>query len=342
MGFHREAPEFDVLVRDAPPQLVVQWVTGSILLGVTLTLFAILLHRHLQVESWRVMSVVENEENSTLNRKIRHKRNTIKILFMAPVFGTLSWLSLFFLNLAVPFELVMSMYEAVALWAFLMLMVDLLGGRKKCPEVLQHEPADKYLAAAPFFCCVPCLCPKIKIDHKWYIIIEIGVLQYLIIKPICATLALVLYFFGSYENGNMDWDHSYPYIRLVEVVSVLIAAYFLFVMWKATRNLLKKHNTSLKFACIKLVILVSVIQGFLLGGLVDHEVITDDYVLHADVIAEMWSAWLLVLEMFCLTILFFKAFPISDYYTPVDESFALLKQDNPTPRNSYRQLYTDA
>lgn len=84
------------------------------------------------------------------------------------VFSTLAWLSLFFLNLAVPFELVMSMYEAVALWAFLKLMVDLLGGRKKCPEVLLKEPADKYLAAAPLFCCVPCLCPKVKTLYNFF------------------------------------------------------------------------------------------------------------------------------------------------------------------------------
>jgi hypothetical protein len=94
-----------------------------------------------------------------------------------------------------------------------------------------------------------------------------GTLQFVIIKPITAVLAILLHQFGLYESSNFDLNNGYVYLSLINNVSVTISLYCLVLFYMATENRLQAFNPVSKFLCIKMVVFFSFWQSCVLDVL---------------------------------------------------------------------------
>ncbi|KNH04508.1 transmembrane protein [Perkinsela sp. CCAP 1560/4] len=185
----------------------------------------------------------------------------IRILLMVPVYAVMSWMSCIFRTAAPYFALVRDIYESYALYNFLLLMIALLGGRKKLGQTLERRsepasvdhlyPMNRYLR-------------PIRANASFVTHCHRCVLQFMVLKPLCAFLVIVLVVHAKCRGETYAFSfrtRSYLCIKLVENVSVSVAFTALVYFYRATKNLLKGHSPLGKFLCIKLVLFASFWQG---------------------------------------------------------------------------------
>ncbi|XP_066378861.1 protein LAZ1 homolog 2-like isoform X1 [Miscanthus floridulus] len=143
----------------------------------------------------------------------------IAVLFMVPVYASESIISLWNSKLSLACDILRNCYEAFALYAFGRYLVACLGGERQVFHLLENrkgdelseqllESQDKTQAhnrsrVYNFFCDPNAL------GENLYTIIKFGLVQYMILKTLCALLALILELFGAYGDGEFKWNYGY-------------------------------------------------------------------------------------------------------------------------------------
>jgi len=88
-----------------------------------------------------------------------------------------------------------------------------------------------------------------------------GVLQFVLIKPVTAVLAIALEQYHVYNEGSFDWRSGYFYIAMVNNISISLSLYCLVLFYMATEEPLKPFSPFSKFLCIKIIIFFSFWQA---------------------------------------------------------------------------------
>jgi len=274
---------FDVM-SDGPPRLLVAgWITAGIFSFVTILIFLVQLFQHL------------SDQSSKLDKRSKNiHRINLEIIFMIPIFAITSFLSLFFLRMIPAFELVRNLYEAWVLYAFLRLLIQLLGGNTEASTLIDNKLLINWGITA---------------DQK-LTIYKAVLLQLIFVRAVVALLSLLLALNGQYEAGNTSFHNGYPYMTIVNAISTSLAIIFLLKLYRATHLLLPQHNILLKFASIKLIIGISVLQNIVLAVLQRIQVIKEEEIFSQHLVAELWLNWLLCVEIFFVSLLFVKAFRV--------------------------------
>lgn len=73
--------------------------------------------------------------------------------------------------------------------------------------VVQTEQSGKTISASWVWCT--CCLPQIQVDNLFIRGCKQGVLQFVLIKPILATLTIVLYLSDAYSEGNWSATNGY-------------------------------------------------------------------------------------------------------------------------------------
>lgn len=97
---------------------------------------------------------------------------------------------------------------------------------------------------------------------------KFGTLQYCIIRPLTAFLAIVLDRFHLYDEFDLGWYNGYIYILLLINLSVMYAFFTLAAFYKELKEKLRPFQPVGKFLCIKFVIFFAFWQSVLIYGLV--------------------------------------------------------------------------
>lgn len=192
----------------------------------------------------------------------------IAVLFMVPVYACESIISLWNSKLSLACDILRNCYEAFALYAFGRYLVACLGGERQVFRLLEsrkrdelsQELLDKARArnrggAYSFFCDPDAL------GENLYTIIKFGLVQYMILKTLCALLALVLEPFGAYGDGEFKWNYGYPYIAAVINFSQTWALYCLVKFYNATHEKLQAIRPLAKFISFKAIVFATWWQG---------------------------------------------------------------------------------
>ncbi|KAF7457117.1 DUF300-domain-containing protein [Cryptosporidium felis] len=151
---------------------------------------------------------------------------------------------------------------------------------------------------------------------RFYSFIKLGVLQFVILKPISALLSLFLESIGLYGCGSLSLKRGFVYIALVNSISVSISVYSLFLLYISISEQLKPIRPVLKFFCIKLIIFVSFWQSIILSilsysGIYPNE---PNYTIK-------FHNWLLTIEMVFCAIIYGIAFTVkSDFKTYIEST----------------------
>ena len=88
-----------------------------------------------------------------------------------------------------------------------------------------------------------------------------GVLQFVLIKPVTAILAIVFERYEIYHEGHFEFSSGYMYLALINNISISLSLYCLVLFYMATEERLKPFQPFAKFLCIKAILFFSFWQS---------------------------------------------------------------------------------
>ncbi|XP_049860403.1 transmembrane protein 184B isoform X1 [Schistocerca gregaria] len=243
------------------------------------------------------------------------QRWIVRILFIVPIYGFYSWVSLLFFNsdsYYIYFFTVRDCYEAFVIYNFLSLCYEYLGGEGNIMSEIRGKPIRS-----------SCLYGTCCLVGKTYTIgflrfCKQATLQFCLVKPLMAFVIIFLQSFGHYHDGDWSPDGGYLYITIIYNFSVSLALYGLFLFYFATKDLLTPFEPVLKFCTVKSVIFLSFWQGVLLAVLEKAEVIdpivnTNGSQASAGTVSAGYQNFLICIEMFFAAVALRYAFPYQVY-----------------------------
>ncbi|XP_062215390.1 protein LAZ1 homolog 2 [Phragmites australis] len=233
--------------------------TPAVLIGAAFALVALL------ISLWLIVQHLRSYSNPAEQKWI------IAVLFMVPVYASESTISLWNSEFSLACDILRNCYEAFALYAFGRYLVACLGGERQVFRLLESrkreelseqllESQDKAQAhnrsrVRNFFWDPNAL------GENLYTIIKFGLVQYMILKTLCAFLALILELFGAYGDGEFKWNYGYPYIAVVINFSQTWALYCLVKFYNATHEKLQAIRPLAKFISFKAIVFATWWQG---------------------------------------------------------------------------------
>eukprot|EP01100_Stratorugosa_tubuloviscum_P009041 TRINITY_DN378_c2_g1_i2.p1 TRINITY_DN378_c2_g1~~TRINITY_DN378_c2_g1_i2.p1 ORF type:complete len:362 (-),score=90.66 TRINITY_DN378_c2_g1_i2:193-1278(-) len=264
------------------------------------------------------------------------QRYVVRILWMVPIYAIDSLLSLNYKRYSLFFDMIKDCYEAYVLYCFFALLVGYLGGRSKLEELLDYKDAQahaqfqseqqelntnqiklissqNYLQHHFFPLC--CLSPFIP-NKNFFRICKALILQFVLIKPITALLAIILDHFNLYDEGHYHTNRGYLYITIIENISVSLSLYFLILFYQVTQKDLAPFKPVPKFLCVKTIVFFCFWQGVLLDLLVKFNLLKPEGEFTVQIVASSVQDFLICVEMFILSILHnfvFAVIPSNEY-----------------------------
>lgn len=236
--------------------------TPAVLIGAAFVLVALL------ISLWLILKHLRSYSNPEEQKWI------IAVLFMVPVYASESIISLWHSEFSVACDILRNCYEAFALYSFGRYLVACLGGEPQVVRLLENKRMEelseqllesqekakyhKRSRVRDFFCDPNAL------GESLYTIIKFGLVQYMILKTLCAFLAFILELFGAYGDGEFKWYYGYPYIADVINFSQTWALYCLVKFYNATHERLQAIRPLAKFISFKAIVFATWWQGLII------------------------------------------------------------------------------
>eukprot|EP00440_Ansanella_granifera_P016007 gb/GFBE01017389.1/.p1 GENE.gb/GFBE01017389.1/~~gb/GFBE01017389.1/.p1 ORF type:complete len:365 (+),score=62.94 gb/GFBE01017389.1/:1-1095(+) len=280
------------------------------------------------------LSLTSIQQRKLDSRPICLMRSYYSAILVFPVVWAISaYISLFCPRAYALSELAQGQSEAYAIYTFLIILYMLLSVEACKSEIDQHgalpmsnmgntivhalaEQGPKpHFAVPPFGCCFIKCCPVFNLAPRQLLWVSRFVKQYI-------YLQLFFSVFGLWTELSLPEERAKKATLIVKIIlklSALLAVYGLFVMYKATHDLLEKWSTTRKFVSIKFVIFLSVLQQRVLGWLVQSFRRIDNTCLidpaapeDLEHVVAFWSQFLMLLETILMVYLLSKAFPADE------------------------------
>ncbi|KAJ3608352.1 hypothetical protein NHX12_025400 [Muraenolepis orangiensis] len=151
-------------------------------------------------------------------RAPNEQRHIVRILFIVPIYALDSWLSLlFFTNdqFYVYFDTVRDCYEAFVIYNFLSLCYEYLGGESAIMAELRGKPIESSCVYGT--CCLRGRSYSIGFLR----FCKQATLQFCVVKPLMATVTVVLQAYGKYKDGDFN-----PVLKFLVVKSVIFLSFW--------------------------------------------------------------------------------------------------------------------
>eukprot|EP00808_Paulinella_micropora_P004859 g46326.t1 len=295
-----------------PPSIVVAfWLTGLAFFLVQWVIF----RRHIN----KLLAV---DPQTTIGDYVH------LILYLPQIFSATSLFEMFVPRSHSVLEFMRTSAEAFCLIFFQRVMLHLMaveGGKgtgylakgeltKQCIKAFQAVPAQQVWSVPPYGCFFKrCERPrKLTVFNMTWAMRFVH--QYVILGPVLAFTSLVIML---NRNVSVSTEVQLKTVNALGIISMFTAVYGLFVLWKATYNVLVDFNTSAKFASIKFLVILQKATQFtldLMGSLLKVHVLTDALAPKYDTEARktMLVSFVTVVESLLLCYLMTLAFPTSD------------------------------
>ncbi|CAE6439273.1 unnamed protein product [Rhizoctonia solani] len=226
-------------------------------------------------------------------RAPKEQRQIMRILYMPLVYGSVSWLSYRFIDEYVYISLVFVIYEALALSAFLYLMIQYVANSAESGSV--EEILSKK--------------DKARLPPPWL------VFQFIIIRPTMSIISIVCHALNVLCPSSMSLAHPNFWLSFIDIQSMVTAMFGLLLFYRVNRQELNGHRPLLKFTIVKIVVAVSVIQEFVFKLLRTSGTIKATENWSATHVADGLTAFALTIEMTFISIAMAWAYSASEYFT---------------------------
>lgn len=244
----------------------------------------------------------------------------IGLILMVPVYAVESFLSLLNSDAAFNCEIIRDCYEAFALYCFERYLIACLGGEESTIEFMESQSV--------ITSCVPLLDEAYAygvVEHpfplnfflsEWqlgpdfYQAVKIGIVQYMILKMICALLAMICEAFGVYGEGKFEWTYAYPYLAAVLNFSQTWALYCLVQFYSVTKNKLAPIKPLAKFLTFKSIVFLTWWQGIAVAFLLSFGAFKGSL---AQVLKTRIQDYIICIEMGIAAVVHLYVFPAVAY-----------------------------
>jgi len=143
-----------------------------------------------------------------------------------------------------------------------------------------------------------------------------SIMQYVILNPSLSVLAIVMNWFGLYDNGVFRPDTGYFWVCVIENISISVALYSLVLFYHAVAEELKPFRPIPKFICIKSIIGFAFWQSTVISALVEFGVLKGNATFSTDALSEALQDWLICFEMLFIAIGHVYIFGHESYRNP--------------------------
>jgi len=186
---------------------------------------------------------------------------------MPPVYAVVSFFSYRYFRDYTYYSLAETIYEAITLSAFLMLLIEYVASTATGHSA-EGALARKNKQPLPFpFCCWRYRPTKAYFMYtvKW------SVMQYVLIRPAVSIAGMICQHYNVLcASGPFSVHFAEVYLESVDFVSISIALYGLVLFYDLTKEELAGRRPLAKFLAIKLIVMFTFYQSFMLNVLKDH------------------------------------------------------------------------
>ncbi|KAH6759133.1 organic solute transporter ostalpha protein [Perilla frutescens var. frutescens] len=244
----------------------------------------------------------------------------IGIILMVPVYAVESFLSLLNSEVAFSCEILRDCYEAFALYCFERYLIACLGGEESTIQFMEGQSLvtsclplvdDVYaygIVRHPF--PLNCLLRDWKLGSDFYQAVKIGIVQYMILKMICALLAMIFDSLGVYGEGKFEWGYAYPYLAVVLNFCQTWALYCLVQFYSVTKNKLAAIKPLAKFLTFKSIVFLTWWQGVAVAFLFSFGALKGPLV---NVLETRIQDYIICIEMGVAAVIHIHVFPAEPY-----------------------------
>ncbi|KAG8946405.1 hypothetical protein FRC04_011851 [Tulasnella sp. 424] len=257
-----------------------------------------------------IITIVNVSMHARNYRVPAEQRQILRIIYLPMVYGIIAFLSYRFFSAYTYYSFIQAAYESVALSAFLLLLIRYVAATSS-EYSAQDALSRKDKRKMPLFGCFRIRPSKPYFMHavKW------AVLQYAILKPLISIISIITEATGVLCDGTWDVHFAYPYLEVVDVISMTTALYGLVLFYLITKDILASRRPLTKFLSIKIVIFLGIFQTFVLNLLAKHGVIHDNGYWTTSNIVKALNAFSTSFEMVLVSAFMMKAYPAAEYTT---------------------------
>lgn len=277
------------------------WIAAAFaLIAIVVSFFLIFMHATHYLKPWE-------------------QRHIVRILFMVPVYAAVSFLSIYYYNHSVYFEVIRDCYEAFAIASFFSLLCAYIAADLHQQKVYFRTITPKKWVW-PMRYLQKCTggekngwlrTPRSGLT--WFNVIWVAIFQYCFIRVFCTIVAVVTQAFDRYCLASLNPAFSHVWVMVIEAVAVTIAMYCLIQFYIQLRQDIQQHSPLLKVLAIKLVIFLSFWQTILISFLTSSGAIEANNKIQTPDLKVGIPALLLCIEMALFAILHLWAFSWKPY-----------------------------
>ncbi|XP_078161009.1 organic solute transporter ostalpha protein (DUF300) [Carex rostrata] len=197
----------------------------------------------------------------------------IGVILMVPCYAIESYISFLDPSISVDIEILRDCYESFAMYCFGRYLVACLGGEERTVKFLEHEGGtvpgidtpllgnneEREFVKHPF--PMNYILKPWRLGEQFYLVIKLGIIQYMLIKAVTAILAVIFEAFGTYCEGEFKWNCGYPYMAIVINFSQTWALYCLVQFYAAIKDELAHIKPLAKFLVFKSIVFLTWWQG---------------------------------------------------------------------------------
>ncbi|XP_078441217.1 organic solute transporter ostalpha protein (DUF300) [Wolffia australiana] len=245
----------------------------------------------------------------------------IGLILMVPVYAVESFLSLWDSDIAFICELMRDCYEAFAMYCFERYLIACLGGEentiKHMESQIEISSNTPLLEAAYVNGVVEHPFPLNWFLKDWYLgphlyqSVKIGIVQYMILKTVCALIAIILELIGVYGEGKFEWRYGYPYLAVVLNFSQTWALYCLVQFYTIIKDKLEPIKPLAKFLVFKSIVFLTWWQGVIVAFLFSLGIFQGGFL--AQQLKTKIQDYIICIEMAVAAVVHLYVFPATPY-----------------------------
>jgi hypothetical protein len=261
----------------------------------------------------------------------------VRILWMVPIYSIESWLAMRFHKQAIYIETLRDFYESYVLYSFLQFLIQVLGGEEALVLMLKDKsPTRGYHMWGLQWCVKPWIMGQpirrpsftqndrnngkkpVRWVSPFFMRCKFGVLQYVLLKFLCALSVLILEWKGLYQDGDFSWHYGYLYICIVTNLSQCWALYCLILFYFATKNELAPIRPVGKFMSVKALVFFTWWQSVMIAifdqaGMIPEQLVNVEQDWTTEDVAKGFQDYLICIEMFIAAVVHSFVFPHTEY-----------------------------
>ncbi|KAF8476290.1 DUF300-domain-containing protein [Russula ochroleuca] len=207
------------------------------------------------------ISVLQHCRNYT---KPAQQRQIIRILYMPPVYAIISFFSFRFFRSYTYYSLAETVYEAITISAFLLLLVEYVASTATGHSA-EGALARKDKKPLPIPLCFWRYRPSkayFMYTLKW------SVMQYVLIRPIVTVVGMICQAYNVLcVSESFNARFADVYLEAIDFISISIALYGLILFYGLTKEELAGNRPLAKFLSIKLIVMFTFYQSFVFNAM---------------------------------------------------------------------------